>query len=231
MSINLPCHVVEPEGTAQSSVIWLHGLGADGYDFAPIVNELNLPKNHSIRFIFPHAPQRPVTINNGMVMRAWYDIAFDGLNRQIDMAGVAQSVNAVANLIDIEIAQGIASERIIIAGFSQGGAIALTLATQYSKPLAGFMALSTYLPQVDSEPKVAPTNKNTPILMVHGTLDNVVPITLGKQAAEYLIGSGSTVEWHQYAMGHSVCWEEIQLIGQWVKKRLATTDDMRASPL
>ncbi|HQU05707.1 MAG: hypothetical protein B7Z65_03775 [Ferrovum sp. 21-44-67] len=225
MSINLSCHIVEPPLTAQWSVIWLHGLGADGYDFAPIVKELGLPENHSIRFVFPHAPQRPVTINNGMVMRAWYDIAFDGLNRQIDMQGVEESVKAITSLIDGQIEQGIGSEKIIIAGFSQGGAITLTLATQARYPLAGFMALSTYLPQVDSQPLVKDVNKHSPILMVHGTLDNVVPLTLGKQAAEYLSSSGCQLEWRQYAMGHSVCWEEIQLIGQWLKKRITSTAD------
>ena len=183
MSISLDCHVIEPTNTAQWCVIWLHGLGADGYDFAPIVSELGLPAHHTIRFVFPHAPKRPVSINHGMIMRAWYDIAFDGLNRQIDLQGVTQSAAAIETLIDEQIQQGISSEQIIIAGFSQGGAITLTLATQTSRPLAGFMALSTYLPQVDNQPPVTNTNKNTPILMVHGTADNVVPISLGRQAA------------------------------------------------
>jgi phospholipase/carboxylesterase len=229
MSISLDCHVIEPTNTAQWCVIWLHGLGADGYDFAPIVSELGLPAHHTIRFVFPHAPKRPVSINHGMIMRAWYDIAFDGLNRQIDLQGVTQSAAAIETLIDEQIQQGISSEQIIIAGFSQGGAITLTLATQTSRPLAGFMALSTYLPQVDNQPPVTNTNKNTPILMVHGTADNVVPISLGRQAADYLREQGCTLEWHHYVMGHSVCWEEIQLIGQWLKQIVSITDDKPAS--
>lgn len=203
------------------SVIWLHGLGADGHDFEPIVPELNLPTNIGVRFIFPHAPQQPVTINGGMVMRAWYDILSMEIAREIDEAGINRSADQVKVLLKQEIDRGIESERIILAGFSQGGAIALHTGLQLEQPLLGILALSTYipLPQKIPTPRDNP-HESSPIFMGHGTRDPIVPVQLGQQSYEYLKTHGYKVEWHAYPMEHSVSMEEIRDVGAWMTRLL-----------
>lgn len=212
---------LEPATPATATVIWLHGLGADGYDFVPIVDELKLPASLAVRFMFPHATERPVTINNGFVMRAWYDIK--GLNRQgpEDDAGIRESEGIVRKYIDAEIAKGIPASRIVVAGFSQGGAIALQTALRYGVSLAGIMALSTYLPLVASLPKEAhDANRSISILMCHGTQDGVVPLQFGEWSRDVLAQLGYRVEWRAYPMQHSVCMEEVNDISRWLRHRL-----------
>ena len=213
--------VLEPAKPATAAVIWLHGLGADGNDFVPAVQELRLPPTLPIRFVFPHARHRPVSINNGFVMRAWYDIIGGPRGMVEDEAGIRESENVVRGYIERELAAGIASQRIVIAGFSQGGAIALQTALRYPKLLAGVMALSTYLPLRNSlATEVSPANKDLPILICHGTHDGVVPISLGSSTRDLLTGMGYKVEWRSYAMEHSVCMEEIEHISSWLQARL-----------
>ncbi len=197
----------EPRGT----VIWLHGLGADGWDFVPLVRELPLPEDLPLRFIFPHAPVRPVTINNGYEMRAWYDIAMNDIARLPDEGGIRESQQSVEQLIARERSRGIDSRHIVLAGFSQGGAIALHAGLRHSERLGGIMALSTYLPLQDSlEAEAAPANKSTPIFMAHGTEDPIVPLSLAESSAKALKGHGYEVEWHTWPMPHSLCAEEVQ---------------------
>jgi phospholipase/carboxylesterase len=212
---------LEPTTPATASVIWLHGLGADGYDFVPIVNELRLPAELSIRFIFPHARPRPVTINNGFVMRAWYDIK--GLTRDIeDEPGIRESQSIVQRYIEDEVSKGIATQRIVLAGFSQGGAIALQTALRHDAALAGAMALSTYLPlRTRVVDEVSAANRAIPIFMAHGTQDDIVPLSLGESSRTLLTQLGYSVEWHTYPMAHSVCLEEIADIARWLKTCLA----------
>lgn len=209
-----------PSPTA--SVIWLHGLGADGHDFEPIVPHLQWPGAPDIRFVFPHAPTRPVTINGGMKMRAWYDIVDLSAGRDHDQKGIADSVNQAAALIARERRRGIESSRIVVAGFSQGGAIALQLALRYPETLAGLVALSTYLlldHRLDKDRCEA--NQNLPVFVGHGKSDPVVPSFLGEQLAERLSGMGHEVEWHEYSMLHAVCPQEIADLSAWLKKWLA----------
>jgi len=216
--------ILDPASTATATVIWLHGLGADGYDFVPIVEELRLPQTLATRFVFPHARARPVTINNGFVMRAWYDIK--GLNRSgpEDETGIRESEHVVRDLIAHEVERGIPTNRIVIAGFSQGGAIALQTALRYPEPLAGVMALSTYLPLRESlAGESAAANRSTPILMCHGSQDGVVPIQLGELSRDVLTELGHTVEWRVYPMQHSVCMEEVNDISHWLQARLSAT--------
>jgi len=197
------------------AVIWLHGLGADGHDFGPIVPELRL--GLPVRFVFPHAPVRPVTINGGMAMRAWYDIL--GFDRQAkeDAAGIRASAAAVTELIERELARGIASNRIVLAGFSQGGAIALQTALREPRPLAGVLALSTYLPLAATlAAERSEANAGIPIFMAHGTADTVLPLSLAESSRRSLEGLGYAVDWHAYSMPHSVCVEEIGAIGAWL---------------
>jgi len=218
-----PLQVVrlEPGRTADASVIWLHGLGADGHDFEPVVPELRLPPDHGIRFLFPHAPIRPVSINAGMEMRAWYDIGEQGLERRVDETGIRASAAAVQQLLDEEIASGIESARIVLAGFSQGGAIALHLGLRYPSRLAGILALSTYLPLADSLPEEAADNQNdVPVWIGHGSFDPMVPEAYGSSAAETLRGAGYPVEYQTYPMQHAVCAEEIADISRWLQARL-----------
>ena len=208
------------------SVIWLHGLGADGHDFEPIVPELMLPPNVNIRFIFPHAPLQPVTINGGMVMRAWYDILSMEIAREIDEAGIERSAAQVRKLVDREIERGIASDNIILAGFSQGGAIALHTGLAYEKPLLGILALSTYVPMPDGvTDETGQANSAVPIFMGHGTHDPVVPVQLGRQSYDYLRSRGYDVEWHTYPMQHSVNMEEIRDVGDWMTTLLENQRD------
>ena len=214
--------VLEPASTADAAVIWLHGLGADGYDFVPIVDELRLPPTMAVRFIFPHARPRPVTINNGFVMRAWYDITSLGPDRKEDAEGIRESAGVVNNYIEQQNARGVAPERIVIAGFSQGGAIALQASLRYPQRLGGVMALSTYLPLNDTvAAEAAPANKDVPILMCHGLRDPMVPATLGKASRDLLTGLGYQVEWQSYPMEHQVCMEEVLDVSKWLQARLA----------
>ena len=192
-------------------VIWMHGLGADGWDFVPIVRELPLPEDLAIRFIFPHAPVRPVTLNNGMEMRAWYDIAMNDIARLPDERGIRESQVAVGQLIRRERSRGIASERIVLAGFSQGGAIALQLGLRHAERLGGIAALSTYLPLEDSlEAEAAAANRATPIFMAHGSQDPVIPLRMAEMSRAALERRGYEVEWHAWPMAHAVCAEEIE---------------------
>jgi phospholipase/carboxylesterase len=206
-----------------ASIIWMHGLGADGNDFVPIVGELGLG-SRAVRFVFPHAPMRPVTINNGYVMRAWYDVSFgdlEGKSRRADEQGVRESEAQINALIEREEKRGIKAGSILLAGFSQGGAIALHTGLRHPRKLAGVMALSTYLPLGESLPSEgSPANKATPVFMAHGMFDNVVPLMMGAGSMTYLSGLGYPVEWHQYPMQHSVCPEEIRDIGAWLGKIL-----------
>lgn len=214
--------VLEPATTADAAVIWLHGLGADGYDFVPIVEELRLPPSMAVRFIFPHARPRPVTINNGFVMRAWYDITGMGADRKEDDAGIRESATAVNGYVQQENARGVASKRIVIAGFSQGGAIALQAGLRYPERLGGVMALSTYLPLRDLvAAEGSQANRDVPILMCHGLRDGMVPATLGKASRDHLQSLGYQVEWQSYPMEHSVCMEEVADISKWLQARLA----------
>ncbi len=211
---------VGPE-KADGSVIWLHGLGADGHDFEPLVPELELAGHISLRFVFPHAPIRPVTINGGMSMRAWYDIISLERDGAADEAGIRQSGAQLGQLIEQEHERGIPYERIVLAGFSQGGAIATHAALRFEHRLAGLMALSTYLPlpgafaaEVAANPSAQ--SKDLPIFMAHGSMDPMLPMALGEGSRDLLQESGYTVEWHDYPMAHAVCLEEVQDIRSWL---------------
>jgi phospholipase/carboxylesterase len=215
----LPHITLETGKQPQYTIIWLHGLGADGHDFAPVADELNLPA--AVRYIFPHAPQRPVTINGGFVMRAWYDIAHPEINARQDDEGIRASQADVETLIAQEVARGIAPDHIFLAGFSQGGAIALHTALRQSIPLGGVLALSTYLPLTETVAREARTTAlQTPIFMAHGRNDPVVPYQLGITSRETLLELGYTVEWHEYAMQHSVCEQELHDIEGWLAQQM-----------
>jgi len=215
---------IETGRNPTAGVIWMHGLGADGNDFVPIVRELDLTGVQPIRFIFPHAPMRPVTINNGYVMRAWYDVSYgdlEGRSKRPDEKGVRASQAEIAKLVDRELARGIASRRIVLAGFSQGGAIALQTGLRCPQPLAGIMALSTYLPCAESVPaEAAPANAGLSVFMAHGTEDQVLPYAMGANSRQLLGTLGYDVEWHEYAMPHSVCLEEVRDIAAWLRTAL-----------
>ena len=209
-------------GEPQGSVIWLHGLGADGHDFEPIVPQLRLPSELGLRFVFPHAPMQPVTINGGMTMRAWFDILSLDRDGLADEAGVRASAGILDGLIQREQERGIDASRIVVAGFSQGGAIALHSALRSRQKLAGLMALSTYMPLVSAfEDEVLNTDSveslDLPIFMAHGKFDPVLPMELGRESADLLIASGFDVEWHEYPMAHAVCEAEIDDIRRWLK--------------
>ncbi|HKR35155.1 MAG TPA: alpha/beta fold hydrolase [Steroidobacteraceae bacterium] len=213
--------VLDPQSPPDAAVIWLHGLGADGFDFVPLVEELRLPPTLAVRFVFPHARQRPVTINGGFVMRAWYDITGFGPGSTEDEAGIRESAGVVRGLIEQENARGIPSERIVIAGFSQGGAIAFQAALRHPQRLAGVMALSTYLPLRQTlATEAAPANRDVPILMCHGLRDQMVPATLGQASRDLLQSLGYQVEWQAYPMEHQVCMEEVLDISKWLQARL-----------
>jgi phospholipase/carboxylesterase len=214
--------VLNPSATPAAAVIWLHGLGADGFDFVPIVEELRLPATLPVRFLFPHAGTRPITINNGFVMRAWYDItSLGGARTTEDEAGIRESEGVVRGYIEQQIESGIAADRIIIAGFSQGGAIALQTALRYPRRLGGVMALSTYLPLRQTLAKEADAaNRDVPILMCHGSYDPMVPLALGEASREALQGLGYGVDWRTYPMQHQVCMEEIADVSAWLQARL-----------
>lgn len=205
-----------------AAVVWLHGLGADGHDFEPLVPHLNWPGAPDIRYVFPHAEVRPVTVNGGMAMRAWYDIVSLGGSRNDDEAGIMKSVDQAWALVQRERERGIAASRIVLAGFSQGGAIALQVALRYPERLAGLAALSTYLLLENRlSGEASPANRDLPVFFGHGTADPMVPLQLGRAASERLQGLGHPVEWHQYPMPHSVCPEEISDLAAWLQARLS----------
>jgi phospholipase/carboxylesterase len=216
----LPHIEIEPATTANASIIWLHGLGANGHDFEPIVPELNLPESMAVRFIFPHAPEIPVTINGGYIMPAWYDILEMSIERKVDKEQLVQSARAIQAFIDREIERGIASERIIVAGFSQGGAVGFHAALTYPKPLAGLLALSTYFATFDSI-DLAPANKTLPIQIFHGTHDQVVPEIHGKNSVKFLTALGFKPGYQTFSMEHAVCLEEINAISEWIQTALS----------
>ena len=215
---------IETGKNPTASIIWMHGLGADGNDFVPIVGELGLASGPAVRFVFPHAPMRPVTINNGYVMRAWYDVSFgdlEGKSRRADEKGVRESQALITALIEREERRGVAPGKVLLAGFSQGGAIALHTGLRHSQRLAGILALSTYLPLGEALPdEGSPANKSAPIFMAHGVFDPVVPLMMGAGSMTYLTTLGYSVEWHQYPMQHSVCPQEIGDIASWLGKIL-----------
>lgn len=198
-----------------ASVIWLHGLGADGHDFESIIPELNLPATLPLRFIFPHAPFRPVTINGGQVTRAWYDMSFsrNGIEGNAEHMPEAEAV--VHALIDQEIQRGVAPDRILLAGFSQGGAVALYTALRYEARLAGVLALSTYIPFPEALPDISTA---IPIFMAHGTEDQVIPLGLAETGHELLVSRGLPVKWQTYPMPHAVCEQEIQDVSRWLQE-------------
>lgn len=215
----LPCIEIETAPNPTASVIWLHGLGADGNDFVPIVPELALPDGMPTRFVFPHAPMRSVTINGGMRMRAWYDIFAADLNSRADLAGVRESQAQLEALIERESGRGVRAERIVVAGFSQGGAIALYAGLRHEQRLAGIMALSTYLIAPDRlAAEAAAQNRAVPIFMAHGTADPVVRWEWGEASRRMLEAAAAyRVEWHGYRMEHSVCMEEVHAAGAWLR--------------
>jgi len=213
--------IIEPDEPATASVIWLHGLGADGHDFEPIVAELGEAATRNVRYVFPHAPRMAVTINGGMEMRAWYDIVDTDLANRADEAGVRASAGIVETLIEEELAKGLASTRIVLAGFSQGGAIALHTGLRYPKPLAGILALSTYLPLQDTLGSEADeANRSIPIFLAHGSQDPVIPLQLSERSRQLLASQGYRMQCHTYPMPHSVCPEEIRDISIWLEQIL-----------
>jgi phospholipase/carboxylesterase len=218
----LPYIEANPGEPPRAAVIWLHGLGADGYDFEPLVPQVQPQLTVPTRFIFPHAPQRPVTINNGYVMRAWYDIAAFDLSRAEDTDGIRASARQLDLLIQREIDNGIAARRIVLAGFSQGGAVALHTGLRYPQRLAGILALSTYLPLAATVgPERHPANGDVPIFMGHGSEDTVVPLPHALASKQILQELGYRVEWHCYAMPHSLCNEEVDDIIAWLIRATA----------
>ena len=212
-----PCVEIDPEGAARYSVIWLHGLGADGNDFVPLLPELRIPADRGVRFVFPNAPMMPVTVNNGYVMPAWYDIHAMELLARIDVDGILRSADYLLKLVDDEMARGMAPENILLAGFSQGGVIALTAALRTDLPLAGVLALSTYLPRavpLGSSPARA-------IFQAHGRVDDVVPPQAAMDARARLEEMGHEVTWREYDMAHSLCAEEVGDMREWMLQKLS----------
>jgi phospholipase/carboxylesterase len=208
---------LEPAVAAQATLILLHGLGADGWDFVPIADELRSPNLPAIRWIFPHAPMRPVTVNAGYVMRAWYDIKAFTPEGRADSAGLAESVERLHDYLRAETERGVPTSRTVVAGFSQGGAVALTGALSWPEQLAGILAMSTYLPfpeRVSAERPVA--GPRPPVLMCHGRRDGVVPVEMGLEARDALQGMGYAVDWHEYPMEHEVCAAELSEIRRWL---------------
>jgi len=205
-----------------AAVIWLHGLGADGNDFVPIVPELQLSGDFGVRFVFPHAPSLPVTINNGVVMPAWYDIKAMDVDRHVDREQLLASARRAQDLVDREVARGIAPARIVLAGFSQGGAVAYEAALTYAESLAGLVALSTYMPTSDSL-QVHAAQRELPILVGHGDRDPVVPDALGKHAVSALQDKGLEADYRSYPMEHAVCMPEIHDIGAFLNRVLGRT--------
>jgi phospholipase/carboxylesterase len=219
----LPAIVLETGSHPTHAILWMHGLGADGNDFVPVVDELALPSSLHIRFVFPHAPMRPVSINGGSVMRAWhdYDLAGSTSSFRENMASLCDSQRSIDALIIRESQRGIKPEKIVLAGFSQGGALALQTGLRYPEKLAGIMALSCYLPASQTLAAEAhQANSGIPIFMAHGSIDNIIPMPLALTSKRQLLESGYAVEWHEYLMAHAVCKEEIADIGEWLKRIL-----------
>ncbi|MCF6254229.1 MAG: alpha/beta hydrolase [Thiomicrorhabdus sp.] len=208
--------IIEPKEEASSAVIWLHGLGADGGDFSGLVPQLALPDNHGIRFVFPHAPVQPVTINGGMTMRSWYDIRSTDFINDIDTVGIQASCKQIHDLIQVQLAQGISADKIVLAGFSQGGLIALHAGLDFEHRLAGILALSTYCPMFQPFSE----HRNVPILMAHGQFDTVIPFDVGYASYQALNKQGYTIQWQSYPMEHQVCAQEIEDIVNWLKSTL-----------
>ena len=222
----LPCVEIEPVGEARAAVIWMHGLGADGHDFEPIVPELRLPPELGVRFVFPHAPQIPVTLNGGFVMPAWYDIAEVDLRRRHDEAGIRASHARIEALIAREIGRGIPSGRIVLAGFSQGGAMAVFTGLRHAAPLAGIVALSTYMVCEDSlDAERSEANAGCPVFQAHGTHDPMVGLERGEALRDALQSRGHAVDFHAYPMQHQVCWEEIQEVSAFFQRVLGVAGD------
>lgn len=221
MSKDLQFVDVETGANPTKLVIWLHGLGDSGHGFAPITQALNFPSDLAVRFVFPHAPVRPITINGGVAMPGWYDIASMDLANRADEAGVRESAEMIEQLIEKELAKGFKPEDMVLAGFSQGGVMAYHIGTRLSQPIAGIMALSTYLAVPDKlADEVNSVTKQTPIIAMHGTEDEVVPFAAGEMAKERLTALGYNVEWQQYRMQHNICPEQIVKISQWLQKVL-----------
>jgi len=213
--------IIETNPEPNAAIIWLHGLGADGNDFVPIVEQLQLPSHYALRFIFPHAPVRPISINQGYAMPGWYDVSSLSIVEQEDEAGIRESSAILKQLCEEQEASGIDSRRIVVAGFSQGGAIALHCGCRYPKPLAGIMALSTYLALPDTlTDEISEYASEVPVFMAHGRQDEVVAYEYGKQAMEQLEAHDIDVHWYEYDMGHSVCIEEINHIRHWLTEIL-----------
>jgi len=209
---------IETGPSPRVAVIWMHGLGADGHDFEPIVPEIDLPKGLAVRFVFPHAPTRPVTINGGAVMRAWYDVTgLDGVRRE-DEQGVRESQRDIEALIDREKKRGLPAGRILLAGFSQGGAMALQTGLRHTERLAGLVVLSSFLPLAEKvAAEASAANRDVPIFMAHGTHDPLIPLSRGHESRDRLLGQGYHIEWHEYRMPHSVCAEEIADLSAWLR--------------
>jgi phospholipase/carboxylesterase len=217
----LPCIELETGPRPDAAVIWLHGLGADGNDFVPIVEEMRLPPALTIRFLFPHAPVRPVTLNNGMRMRAWYDIAPGDLTNRADLAGVRASQAELEALIAREVGRGLSARRIVLAGFSQGGVIALHTGVRHAGRLAGIVALSTYVVAPESLfAEGSAANRDVPIFMAHGTADPMIRLEWADASRRALESAGYRVEWHTYPMPHSVVWEEIEAVSGFLARVL-----------
>lgn len=222
MSESLPaCVTIPAPGTHQWSVLWLHGLGADGHDFEAIVPELRLPAGHGIRFVFPHAPQRPVTINGGMRMRAWFDITGPDIAGREDEPGILGSIAIADALIAAEGERGVPPERVVLAGFSQGGAIACHGGLRHPERLGGIVVLSAYLPLADRlDAEAIAANRDTPMFLAHGSEDPVVPIDLGRMSHQRIGALRAAPAWHEYPMPHSVCAREIDDLAQWLSREV-----------
>jgi len=218
----LPCIEHETAANSRHAVIWLHGLGADGNDFAPIVPELVDPGWPPLRFVFPHAPVRPITINGGVPMRAWYDISGLEIAQRQDETGIRASIGQLDELIERERSRGVPAQNIFLAGFSQGGAIVLAGGIRHAQRLGGIIALSTYLPMAEkTDAEAAAANRDVPIFMAHGMLDPTISHALGEMSRDYLAQRGYTIDWHAYPMAHQVCMEEIADLRRWISARFA----------
>jgi phospholipase/carboxylesterase len=214
----LDCIEVNPSGKPAATIIWLHGLGADGHDFEAILPELRLPGSLPVRFVFPHAPERAVTVNAGMIMRAWFDLIDLNLDaNSADKEQFSESVEMLEALIENELRSGLASDRIVLAGFSQGGAIALHTGLHFPKRLAGILAMSMHLPTIrDRSAALSPANREVPIMMAHGQMDPLIPLARAIETRQELIRLGYAVSWHEYPIQHSVCAEEVADIRAWL---------------
>lgn len=227
----LECVVTETGPDPDHAVIWLHGLGADGNDFAPIVPQLRCAQTRAVRFVFPHAPVRPVTVNGGMRMRAWYDIMGFEIARDQDSEGIADSLDHVERLIRHELERGISPDKLLLAGFSQGGAVALRLALGREQRLAGTVALSCYLLEGAALAEwLTPAGLDTPVFMAHGTHDPIVPVALGRDAARKLVERQVQVAWSEWPMQHAVCPEEIAALDRWMDDRFSGSESSGDRP-